>query len=155
MKRDHRYEVNLRWTGNTGPGTENYTSYKRSHEIFSGEKLPLELSSDPVFRGDRLKYSPEELFVSALSSCHMLWYLHLCADAGIVVIDYEDRALGIMTENEDGSGQFLTVILKPRVRVKSEAMIEKANRLHRNANEMCFIARSCNFPVRHEPECYC
>ena len=151
MKR-HLYRTSVHWDAGAGPGTESYKSYSREHKIKSEGKPEIVATS--AFHGSA-HYNPEDLLIASLSSCHMLWYLHLCADAGIVVIDYEDRALGIMTENEDGSGQFLTVILKPRVRVKSEAMIEKANRLHRNANEMCFIARSCNFPVRHEPECYC
>jgi organic hydroperoxide reductase OsmC/OhrA len=81
----------------------------------------------------------------------MLWYLHLCAVNGVVVVDYRDEASGTMDENEDGSGQFTEVILKPQVTVKDKSMIEKANELHHQASQMCFIARSVKFPVRHVP----
>jgi organic hydroperoxide reductase OsmC/OhrA len=96
MQREHRYSVNVRWTGNTGKGTSDYRSYQRNHEIDVLGKPPILGSADPKFRGDPVRYNPEELLVSALSTCHMLWYLHLCADAGIVVVSYEDRAEGTM-----------------------------------------------------------
>jgi organic hydroperoxide reductase OsmC/OhrA len=90
--------------------------------------------------------------VASISSCHMLWYLHLCAVNGVIVTDYTDQASGSMEENKDGSGQFTEITLQPRVVVEHESMIEKANALHHDANTMCFIARSVNFPVHHKPE---
>jgi len=109
-------------------------------------------SSDPAFRGDRECYNPEELLVASLSSCHMLWYLHLCADDGIDVVAYEDTALGEMLENADGSGAFVEVVLRPRVRIAPGADAVRAAALHEEAHRRCFIANSVNFPVRHEPE---
>ncbi len=109
-------------------------------------------SSDPVFRGDRSRWNPEELLVAALSSCHQLAYLHLCADAGIVVVGYLDRAEGIMAETPDGAGQFTRVVLRPKVMVAAGSSVETARELHRQAHAMCFIARSVNFPVECEPE---
>ncbi len=100
MQRKHHYSVAVVWTGNTGQGTRNYNGYERAHEIRSGQKPVVPGSSDPAFRGDPTRYNPEELFVAALSSCHMLWYLHLCADAGIVVVSYEDHAEGTMIDTE-------------------------------------------------------
>ncbi len=154
MNSEHEYSIFLQWTGNLGEGTANYNAYERTHIISTYGKPLLELSSDPVFKGDVKKYNPEELLVISISSCHMLWYLHLCSDNGVIVTEYEDSPAGIMTENSDGSGQFREVTLKPRVRVKGQNMIGKAMELHKKAHEMCFIARSCNFPVRHEPRCY-
>lgn len=108
-------------------------------------------SSDPLFRGDKTKHNPEDLLVSSLSACHMLWYLHLCSQAGVIVTDYIDNATGTMVETESGGGQFTEVTLNPKVTVTDKAMIEKANELHQKANELCFIASSVNFRVRHNP----
>ena len=147
----HRYNAHIVWTGNTGSGTTDYKSYERSHTISVDHKTVIQASSDPAFRGDPIKHNPEDLFLSALSSCHMLWYLHLCAVAGIVVVSYEDHAVGIMEEFENGSGKFTEVTLRPNVTITDTGMIEKANALHHEANNMCFIANSCNFEVKHEP----
>jgi organic hydroperoxide reductase OsmC/OhrA len=149
MQREHRYSVDVVWTGNTGEGTSDYRSYTRDYEIRIAGKPVILGSSDPKFRGDPARYNPEELLVSALSSCHMLWYLHLCADAGIVVLSYEDQAEGTMEETIGGTGRFSRVLLRPHVRVK--ASVEEAETLHRRANDLCYIANSVNFPVLHEP----
>ncbi len=154
MNREHKYAAFLRWTGNRGEGTAKYDGYERRHEISVPGKPLLELSSAYEFRGDRENYNPEELLVISLSSCHMLWYLHLCSDAGVEVTAYEDTPYGIMMENDNGSGQFREVILKPKVKVAKESMVSGALEIHDKAHQMCFIARSCNFPVRHEPYCF-
>src|ERR1700731_394175 len=148
MQREHTYSVSLVWTGNTGKGTSDYRSYTRDHEINVVGKPSIYGSADPKFRGDPARYNPEELLVSSLSSCHMLWYLHLCADAGIVVVSYEDRAEGIMEEPSDGAGRFVRVTLRPLVRIAGS--VEQAEALHQRAHELCFIANSVNFPVGHE-----
>jgi organic hydroperoxide reductase OsmC/OhrA len=148
MLREHSYSVNVEWTGNTGKGTSDYRSYTRDYEITVPGKPPIYGSSDPKFRGNPVRYNPEELLVSALSTCHMLWYLHLCADAGIVVVSYEDRAEGIMEEPSDGAGRFVRVTLRPHVRIAGS--VEQAEALHQRAHELCFIANSVNFPVGHE-----
>ncbi len=149
----HTYHTQLHWTGNLGSGTSGYRAYSRDHEIQVDGKPMLPGSSDPAFRGDPSRYNPEDLLVSSLSACHMLWFLHLCADAGIVVTAYSDNATGTMTETADGSGRFSEVTLHPQVTVADAAMIERAQALHAAAHRMCFIANSCNFPVRHEPVC--
>ena len=145
--------MNLRWTGNNGTGTSGYRDYSRSHTIARENTPEILCSSDPLFLGDKTKYSPEDLLVGAVSGCHMLWYLHLCADSGIVVVDYRDNAVGIMLEQKDGSGYFSEIILHPTVTVTDESMIEKENALHDKANELCFIAKSCKFKVYHKPVC--
>jgi organic hydroperoxide reductase OsmC/OhrA len=153
VTKTHRYAVIVKWTGNTGTGTSSYRSYGRQHEIF-GEtgKPPIPGSSDPAFRGDPARWNPEELLVAALSACHKLWYLHLCAEAGIVVVAYVDHAQGLMEETQDGSGSFQRVILRPQITVAPGSDTEKARELHEAAHAKCFIARSVNFPVQHEPE---
>jgi organic hydroperoxide reductase OsmC/OhrA len=153
MGKDHFYSINLKWTGNKGEGTAGYRTYERSHIISAGYKPDIPGSSDPAFQGDKTRYSPEDLLVASLSSCHMLWYLHLCADNGVVVVNYEDHAKGIMTEDSNGGGRFKEVVLNPVVTVSENSMIGKANELHKKANELCFIANSCNFPVHHQPIC--
>ncbi|HEY5692636.1 MAG TPA: OsmC family protein [Cyclobacteriaceae bacterium] len=147
----HNYKVKIEWTGNRGAGTRDYRAYDRNHVINAVGKLEsIPGSSDPAFLGDKSRYNPEELFVSALSSCHMLWYLHLCAVNNIVVISYEDNATGVMEEDKRGGGKFTEVTLFPKVIITDEAKIEKANELHEEANQLCFIANSCNFPIQHQ-----
>jgi len=148
--KQHNYTIKLTWTGNTGNGTANYRSYERSHVITGVNKPYLQGSSDPAFRGDATRYNPEELLVASLSSCHMLWFLHLCADNGIVVVDYVDEPVGVMVEAEDGSGRFSEVTLKPRVRVTKLEDLDVLEQLHYQANKLCFIANSVNFPVHHQ-----
>ena len=147
----HTYETTVRWTGNTGAGTADYQSYKRDYIISAPQKTDIPGSSDPAFRGDPGRYNPEDLLVSSLSACHMLWYLHLCAQAGIVVVDYCDHATGIMQETPGGSGSFVEVTLHPVVTVTDPAMTGIALELHKKAKKYCFVANSVNFPVRHDP----
>ena len=147
----HNYAITIQWTGNTGEGTSNYRAYERSHTIIADNKTAILASSDAAFRGDRTKYNPEDLLVASLSSCHMLSYLHLCAEAGVIVTDYIDNATGIMVETSNGGGHFIEVILNPMVTVAERSMVDKANELHTKAHELCFIASSVNFPVSHIP----
>ncbi|MGI9582774.1 OsmC family protein [Chryseobacterium sp. RRHN12] len=147
----HHYKTTIQWTGNKGTGTSGYRAYERSHTISAENKPVIEGSSDPAFRGDSTKYNPEEMLLSSLSSCHMLWYLHFCSEAGIIVTEYTDEASGIMAETASGSGHFTEVTLHPRVTVTEASMTEKAEQLHHKANEYCFIANSVNFPVKHIP----
>lgn len=153
MAKEHHYVLTTKWTGNKGEGTSNYRSYDRDHVLAADNKPDIPGSSDPSFRGDKTRYNPEELLVASLSSCHMLWYLHLCSEAGVVVVDYTDRATGTMVETADGGGHFSNVTLYPNVVVADVTMIAKANELHHQANKLCFIANSCNFPVHHVPSC--
>ncbi|MCB0646122.1 MAG: OsmC family protein [Saprospiraceae bacterium] len=153
MKGIHTYQTKTEWTGNLGSGTSGYRNYSRDHMIDATHKSPISASSDPAFRGDPARYNPEELLVASLSSCHMLWYLHLCAEAGVVVTAYTDYATGTMVETADTGGHFTEVVLHPVVTVSEQSMVEKANALHASAHHLCFIANSVNFPVRHEASC--
>ncbi|KYG81696.1 organic hydroperoxide reductase OsmC/OhrA [Roseivirga ehrenbergii] len=153
MPKHHSYNVKIEWTGNKGTGTSSYRAYERSHSIQVEGKPEILGSSDPAFRGDNTKHNPEDMLVASLSACHMLFYLHLCADAGITVVDYVDNASGTMEETPNGGGRFTKVILRPTVTITDKNRTEEANQLHYKANELCFIANSCNFPVRHEPSC--
>lgn len=150
MKKHHYYSA-LTWTGNTGKGTADYRSYKREFKIQIDGKPDITGSSDPAFRGDKNLHNPEELFIASISSCHMLWYLHLCSEKGITVVEYNDRAVGEMIEEKGGSGSFESVTLRPEVLILESDKRELAKELHHKANEMCFIANSCNFKIRHEP----
>jgi len=151
MNKYHNYYLSLKWTGNSGEGTKNYTGYERSHTIFVENKPEIFASSDAKFRGDNTKHNPEELLIASISSCHMLWYLHLCSEAGVVVLDYSDNATGTMEETKTGGGHFTEVILNPVVIVEDESMINKATQLHKKANELCYVANSLNFKVLHKP----
>jgi organic hydroperoxide reductase OsmC/OhrA len=148
---NHSYTVGVRWTGNMGQGTLDYRAYERAHVISSKGKPELLGSSDPMFRGDTTKYNPEELLLAALSACHMLWYLHLCADRKILVTAYEDNPTAIMKVESDGGGKFTEATLRPSVVITDQARLEEAAELHKSAHEKCFIARSVNFPTKIEP----
>ncbi len=149
--RQHRYEVSVSWTGNRGSGTSGYRDYGRDHDISAAGRPVIAGSSDPAFRGDRERWNPELELTAAVSTCHMLWYLHVCAEAGVVVTEYSDDAHGIMAEDADGAGRFVEMILRPRVTIAAADMTEAARKLHADANAKCFIANSLNFPVRHQP----
>ena len=150
--RIHNYRATVTWTGNTGLGTTSYTSYSRDHEVRAPNRPPILGSSDPDFRGTPTRYSPEDLLVSAVSACHMLWYLHLCASSGLSVTAYTDDAVGEMAEHMDGSGEFQRVTLRPRVQLAAPGDLDLAQELHRRAHRLCFIARSLNFEVICQPE---
>jgi organic hydroperoxide reductase OsmC/OhrA len=150
MNKEHHYTVQIEWTGNRGKGTVHYTEYDRNHILRAAGKPDLACSSDTAFRGDASRYNPEDMLVASLSSCHMLWYLHLCADAGVVVTAYIDKPKGVMLETA-GSGHFTEVVLHPEVTIANLEMKDKAISLHDEAHKRCFIANSVNFPVTHIP----
>ncbi len=149
--RTHDYDIRVTWTGNRGSGTSGYRDYDRDHDVSADGVPVIAASSDPAFRGDPHRWNPELELTAALTQCHMLWYLHLCAEAGVVVTAYADDARGVMAESADGGGRFTEVVLRPRVTVAVPEMIPAAGRLHADAGRKCFIANSVNFPVRHEP----
>jgi organic hydroperoxide reductase OsmC/OhrA len=147
---EHRYRVDVEWTGNLGTGTQSYRGYERSHEISIAGKPTLAGSSDTAFRGDAGRHNPEDMLVAALSTCHMLSYLHVAATAGVVVTAYADTAEGMM-ELGDHGGHFVEVVLRPRVTISASSDPDKAAALHEDAHHACFIANSVNFPVHCEP----
>lgn len=151
--KQHHYNIKMEWKGNLGTGTQDYQSYSRDHEInFAGKQIVIPGSSDPSFQGDATRYNPEELLVASLSSCHMLWYLHLCAVSKINVLAYVDNAEGVMEETKDGSGRIIGVTLFPKITIanKTDDVVILAQKLHLQAHKMCFIANSVNFDVTVE-----
>jgi organic hydroperoxide reductase OsmC/OhrA len=152
MTMEHRYALTVTWTGNTGDGTSSYRGYRRTHTVVAEGPPELPGSADRTFHGDRDRWNPEQLLLASLSQCHMLSYLHVCVEEGVVVTDYVDEATGSMTTDADGSGRFTEVVLRPRVTVTGAAMVEAATRAHHRASQLCFIANSVNFPVRHDPD---
>lgn len=151
MSKKHQYTITTKWTGNLGTGTTDYKSYSRNHEIMATGKPMIPGSSDPSFRGDPSRYNPEDLFVSTIASCHMLWYLHLCTINHITVTSYEDQTKGTMSEAVNGSGQFESVTLHPIITIEEKDKLELATSLHEEAHKFCFIANSVNFPILCEP----
>ena len=150
MNPPHRYRVDVLWTGNRGSGTDGYRNYSRNHVIRVPGKPDLAGSSDPTFRGDATRHNPEDMLVAALSTCHMLSYLHMATVAGVVVLAYDDCAEGTMLTEGDG-GRFTEVVLRPRVAIRADCDPGKALAAHEAAHHACFIANSVNFPVRCEP----
>ncbi|WP_273446444.1 OsmC family protein [Neolewinella agarilytica] len=153
MSKQHHYQIKNEWTGNLGSGTLDYRAYKRNHLISAeGKNAAIEGSSDPGFRGDEKRYNPEELFVSSLSACHMLWYLHLASVNGVTVLEYVDLAEGTMVEDADGAGRFTSVTLRPKIRIAQADKVDLAHELHHEAGKKCFIANSVNVPIAYEGE---
>ncbi len=148
----HTYKAKLIWTGNQGEGTSGYKAYTRDYDVAIEGKPVIKGSSDPNYLGDATRHNPEDLLLAALSACHMLWYLHLCAVNRIVVTAYEDHAEGVMEMARDGSGRFTEITLRPRVTVAAGSDVGKAEGLHERAGELCNIARSVNFGVGHEAD---
>lgn len=148
---EHRYQLALRWTGNQGQGTVDYRSYARRFELTGNGKPALVGSADPAFRGDADRYNPEEMLIGALSACHLLSYLHVCAKASVCVLHYQDNPEGVLTVERGGIGRMREVTLHPKVTVRDPATIETAMGLHAEAHRECFIANSVNFEVRYEP----
>lgn len=153
MAQEHHYKLTTVWTGNRGDGTKNIRTYDRSHTTTIQGKPELFLTTDNPAVGDKSKLNPEDLLVTALSSCHLLSYLYLCSLEGIVVTAYTDNATGVMIEKANGGGSFQEVTLHPIVFVADESMVEKAIELHHKAQEICYIANSVNFDVKCNPTC--
>ena len=149
--KEHRYTLSVIWTGNTGAGTTSYTGYSRDLVISAPGKPDISGSSDPAFRGDASRHNPEDMLVAAISSCHMLWYLHLASEAGIVVTAYHDAPVGVMVEDKARGGLFTSVTLKPTVTIASGSNSARARAVHEDAHAKCFVANSVNFPVTCEP----
>lgn len=150
---EHNYKLTAVWTGNKGEGTKNVRAYDRSHTVSIDGKPELLLTTDNPAVGDKSKLNPEDLLVSAISSCHMLSYLYVCALEGIVITSYLDNASGTMLEEANGGGSFKEIILNPIIHVADESMVEKAIELHHKAHEICYIANSVNFDVKCNPTC--
>ena len=150
-RRQHSYSPTVVWTGNTGTGTSGYKAYSRDHVVSVPGRPDIPGSSDPAFRGDATRHNPEDLLVASLSSCHMLWYLHLASDAGIVVTAYRDTPLGVMVEDRERGGWFERVTLRPEVVLAAPGDVARAEALHQAAHGKCFVANSVNFPVVCEP----
>jgi len=151
-ERSHRYQTHLTWTGAPSTDVKIFRNHERSYRLDAPGKPAIAGSSDRTFRGDAARWNPEDLLVASLSSCHHLWYMGLCAAAGIVVLAYEDAADGEMIEaSVDGAGQFVRVTLRPKVTLAPGADRDKALALHETAHKNCFVARSVNFPVEIMP----
>ena len=146
----HNYEIDFEWTGNLGAGTSGYKVYSRNYLFSSSGKTPVEGSADKLYRGDEDKYNPEELFLVSICSCHMLWYLHLCADEGVNVLEYKDRPHASLKLQSDGGGRFETVVLKPIIKIEDAEKKELARSLHAQAHHKCFIANSLNVSIQIE-----
>ena len=147
----HEYTARIEWTGNRGTGTDTYKSYDRNWNLASAGKPQIYCSNDPFLGGDSSKYNPEDMLIASVASCHMLWYLHLCSVAGVVVTSYRDNPLAVGEMEPSGAGRFLSVTLRPEIEITAQSDAQKAHDLHGEVHKYCFIARSINFPVTFEP----
>lgn len=139
----------MSWDGASRHGLEFRDRTKRRHTISHPEKPDIDGSAAPAFHGETTRWNPEELLLAALSQCHMLTFFYLAHEEGLEVVDYEDTPEATLRTHADGSGEMTEAILKPRVTVRGgwEGSLDD---MHHRAHELCFIARSVNFPVTHE-----
>lgn len=151
MSKEHSYTSTIVWTGDRGEGTKTYRGYDRTWEIRTEGKPVISCSNDPLLGGNPHLPNPEDLLLSSLSACHMLWYLHLASSAGIVVTAYRDEPVGVGETSPDGAGRFLRATLRPTITVKAGADLARAEAIHHEIHKYCFISRSVNFPVTYEP----
>jgi organic hydroperoxide reductase OsmC/OhrA len=147
---EHEYISQVRWTGDRGRGTTDYKGYDRTWDIVVPGKAPIHCSNDPLLGGDPQKMNPEDLLLSALSACHMLWYLHLASEAGIVVTSYVDCPSAMGEVSPDGAGRFVSATLRPEITVNPGTDLLEADAIHHRIHYKCFIARSVNFPINYE-----
>jgi len=148
----HLFKAQLNWTSkNKQEGTTKF--YSKSHQIQIEGKPVLDVSAAKAFKGDPSLYNPEDLLLSSLVSCHMMSYLYVCSQNGIEVLNYSDNAEATLEVNPDGSGRFTEVRLNPKVTITDSDKIQLALELHQKANQLCFIANSCNFSVFHNASC--
>lgn len=143
----HTYSSRIVWTGNTGQGTAAYRAYARTWDVAVPGKEVIHCSNDPILGGDPTRMNPEDLLLSALSACHMLWYLHYASEAGLVVTAYTDMPEGVGEIGRGGAGRFAAATLRPQITLRPGADLEVAEAIHHRIHEVCFIARSVNFPV--------
>lgn len=150
---NHLFKATLNWTSNKSQEETISKIYSKSHQIKIEGKPVLDVSAAKAFKGDPSLYNPEDLLLSSLVSCHMMSYLYVCSQNGIEVLEYSDNAEAILEVSPDGSGRFTEVRLKPKIKISNPDKTELALELHTKANQLCFIANSCNFPVSHEASC--
>lgn len=145
----HIFRVKLDWLFSK----KEMATYNKSHTITIDGKAVLNVSAAKAFKGDPALYNPEDLLLSSVVSCHMMSYLYVCKQNGIDVMSYTDQAEATLEVLADGSGRFVLIKLYPKVRISNKEKIAEALSLHKNANQLCFIANSCNFPIVHFATC--
>jgi organic hydroperoxide reductase OsmC/OhrA len=148
MSQEHAYRTLVRWQGSQAGAPFTYPSYPRAYSVSVPGKPDIQGSADPLFHGDPSRHNPEDLFVAAISACHMLTYLALCAKRGGHVTSYQDDASGTL-RIDPAPGRFVEVLLRPQIGIAG-GDVGLARRLHDEAHRACFIANSCRVPIRHE-----
>jgi len=150
LAQTHEYTARVLWTGNRGQGTAGYRAYDRTWNVETPGKPVIKCSNDPLLGGDSGLHNPEDMLISALSACHMLWYLHLASDAGIKVMAYLDDPEAVGETDANGASRFLRATLRPRIEVPEGTDLAQADALHEEVHKYCFIARSVAFPVTYK-----
>ena len=149
----HLFKAKLNWNSISKEVFTTSKKYTKTHQIAIDGKEILNVSAAKAFKGDPGLYNPGDLLLSSVVSCHMMSYLYVCLQNDITVVSYQDDAEGTLEVLENGSGRFVEIRLNPNVIIKEKEKIAQAISLHTKANELCFIANSCNFPILHFASC--
>ena len=132
-----------------------YDTYNRAHEVrYKSGAIVVPGSGAPMFKGDAERVDPEEQFVAALSACHMLTFLAICARKRLTVESYEDDAVGYLEKGEGGKLWMARATLRPRVRFAAETRVDERTLadIHHKSHAECFIANSVKTDVAVEPQ---
>ena len=145
-----RYTATISWSADAE--AHRTGRYSRVHEWrFDGGTVVRGSSAAPVPGSDPAAVDPEEALVAATSACHMLWFLAIARQKGIVLTAYEDQADGETARNEAGKEYMSVVTLRPRLTIEGEADPALIAECHRLAHDECYIAHSIRADVRVEP----
>ncbi|MFI4868238.1 MAG: OsmC family protein [Steroidobacterales bacterium] len=150
-----QYSADVIWERGDAVFTDNRYSRRHRWRFDGGLEVPGSSSphSVPVPLSDPAALDPEEAFVAALSSCHMLWFLSIAVKRGFRIDRYRDQAAGIMEKNADGNWCISTVTLRPDVQFSGKPLPtrEQIEAMHHSAHEECYIAHSVSAQIRIEP----
>lgn len=150
MGKRHDFTTRVLWTGDKGTGNTILRSYERTWNIEVPGKPVVHCSNDPLLGGNPGLLNPEDILISSLAACHMLWYLHLANKVNVAVFEYQDHAVGHGESEPSGAGRFVAATLRPTISVEKGTDLTLADSIHRDIHHYCFIARSVNFPIRFE-----
>ena len=153
MSFKHVFKAKLNWPLREEPVVSSATKYTKSHSIGIDGKELLKVSAAKAFKGDPSLFNPEDLLLSSVVSCHMMSYLYVCQQNGIEILSYQDDAEATLEVLDNGGGRFIEVRLFPQVIIRNKDQMTEALQLHQEANKLCFIANSCNFPILHQASC--
>ncbi len=137
----------IRWQRN--PHETDANTYSRNHHVTLNGGQRVNVSASVEFKGDSSCADPEQMLVSAVSSCHMLFFLAIADFQGYQVESYEDNPVGHLERNAKKGMEMTSIVLSPRITFGGDKKPDKKtiSRIHANAHKNCFIRNSITAEV--------